>query len=259
MLYFKAILIAISTYSSLPTPKTAWKEEAMRLSIAFLPVVGVFIGLAVWLWELVCRYFDISPILFAALAVALPILISGGIHLDGYCDTVDALASHRDRERRLEILKDPNAGAFALIYLGLYLLVNFALFFELYERNISGLAIGLVYIISRACGAYSAILVPNARKEGMLVAFTEDIDRKKALAIISIWILLAGAGLLAKELLPGIIALILCLILGLYYGSMAKKTFGGATGDTTGFYIQITELLLLAGLFVGLLAGGVWG
>lgn len=50
----------------------------------------------------------------------MPVWVTGGIHLDGYADTCDALASYGDREKKLEILKDPHCGAFAVIRLCSY-------------------------------------------------------------------------------------------------------------------------------------------
>lgn len=72
-----------------------------------------------------------SMFLFASIAVCIPLLVTGGIHMDGYMDTVDALSSHQSVEKKLEILKDPNAGAFAVIYCGIYLLLSLGLFYQL--------------------------------------------------------------------------------------------------------------------------------
>ena len=57
------------------------------------------------------------------MAAALPLLVTGGIHADGFCDTVDALSSHAEREKMLEILKDSHCGAFAVIFFGLWLVL----------------------------------------------------------------------------------------------------------------------------------------
>ena len=50
------------------------------------------------------------------------LLITGGIHIDGYMDTMDAVHSYGDREKKLEILKDSHIGAFAVIMLVTYVL-----------------------------------------------------------------------------------------------------------------------------------------
>lgn len=69
----------------------------------------------------------VPDLLRGAVLCLLPAAVTGGIHLDGYCDTVDALASHGTPARRQEILKDPHIGAFGVIRLCGYFLLSFAL------------------------------------------------------------------------------------------------------------------------------------
>ena len=68
---------------------------------------GCSAGLGLWLVWLVCGLLHVSSVLFGVLAVASGVLITGGIHLDGFCDTADALYSRRPQEVKLRILKDP--------------------------------------------------------------------------------------------------------------------------------------------------------
>jgi len=187
-------------------------------------------------------------------AVSLPVLITGGVHMDGFCDTSDALASQQDKERSLEILKDPNVGAFALIRFGLYLLVSFALLYELYLRGFDE-GIGFIFILSRCFAVWSAMFMPNARKDGMLAAFTEKIDRRAACIILALLTAIGAAGWVWFTFPYGLAGLVLCIPVSFWYRDVAKKRFGGVTGDTTGFYLQAVELTLFAGLLIG---GVVW-
>ena len=82
----KALGIALSTFSIIPVPRFDWSEENMRFSFCFLPVVGVIEGLLLFLWWLFCGGMEIGNILFAAGATLIPLLLTGGIHMDGYCD-----------------------------------------------------------------------------------------------------------------------------------------------------------------------------
>lgn len=76
----------------------------------FSLLVGLLCGVGLWLVWLVCGLLHVSSVLFGVLAVASGVLITGGIHLDGFCDTADALYSRRPQEEKLRILKDPNCG-----------------------------------------------------------------------------------------------------------------------------------------------------
>ena len=127
MRLFESLLIALSTYSAVPVPQLDWNEKNMRYAICFFPAVGILCGAALWLWAVLAQATGMSGVLFAAIAACLPILVTGGIHMDGYLDTVDALSSHQTCEKKLAIMKDANCGAFAVIYGGVYLLAYAAL------------------------------------------------------------------------------------------------------------------------------------
>ena len=89
----KSIAIAFSMYSKIPMVQFEWKEEDMRYSMCFFPLVGIVIGLLSWCWWLFCQQFGIGKMCFAFVGIAIILLVTGGIHMDGYMDTMDALHS----------------------------------------------------------------------------------------------------------------------------------------------------------------------
>ncbi len=238
MTFFKSLLVALSTYSIVPVPQFEWNEKNMKYAICFFPVVGIFCGAALYGWYTLCTALKVSAVLFGVVAVCLPLGLTGGIHMDGFMDTVDALASHQSRERKLEILKDSHIGAFAPIYLGIYLLLQLGLLHEIYLQG-NVLSVLPVYILSRSFSALCAVNLPNARKSGMLCAYTKDTDRKKATVAMVILILVCMAGLIAVSWIPGSIAVIAAVLAVLYYRSMAMKQFGGVPGETSGFFKKV--------------------
>lgn len=246
MTFLRTLLVAISTYSAIPVPQFQWDDKYMRYAICCFPAVGLFCGAALLLWNWLCVRLAVSPVLFAAIAVFLPLMVTGGIHMDGYMDTVDALASHQSRERKLEILKDSTCGAFAVLYCGAYLLMHFGLFHAVYEQG-TVCAYAGAYLLSRELSALCAVTMPNARRSGMLCAFTEHVHRSRAVAAIVVLLVLTGALLLWQAPVSLALALLWCLC----YRHLAMKQFGGATGDTAGFFLQICELVMLAGVWIG--------
>lgn len=93
--------------------------------MCFFPVVGVIIGALVFgAGQLILRYTECGKLFFAAVMTMIPVAVTGGIHLDGFADTIDAVSSYKDREKKLEILKDPHTGAFAVIGLCAYFLLR---------------------------------------------------------------------------------------------------------------------------------------
>lgn len=224
----------------------------MKYAICFFPIVGILCGACIFVWNMLCKAVGMSDFIFAAVAVCIPILITGGIHLDGYMDTIDALSSHRSSERKLEILKDPNCGAFAVIYCVVYILINLSLFYELYRLDCIA-AICPIFVLSRGLSALCAVNMQNARGTGMLCAYTKNTERKTAnIAMISV-LAVATVMLAVISPLSGGSAVCFSIITVLVYIKTAKKQFGGVTGDTAGFFLQICELSAMAGALIGAL------
>ena len=124
MTVLRAVGMAFALYSRIPVPPLDWESGARRYTLYAFPLVGLAVGGGLLLWTWLAGALGLGQLLWAAGMTAIPLLITGGIHLDGFCDVCDALASHQSRERKLEILKDSHTGAFAIICCGLYLLVR---------------------------------------------------------------------------------------------------------------------------------------
>lgn len=116
MIVLQTIAVAFAMFSAVPVPQFVWDEKNMRYALCAFPLVGLLCG-ALWC---VCGVLPLPAPARAAGFCLVPVWVTGGIHLDGYADTCDALASYGDREKKLEILKDPHCGAFAVIRLCSY-------------------------------------------------------------------------------------------------------------------------------------------
>ena len=246
----RSLLIAFSTYSRIPVPQVEWNEENRRWSMCFFPLVGLVIGLLLWGWLVLCSSLKIGPFLRGAVSAMLPLLLTGGIHMDGYMDTIDALASWQPKEKRLEILKDSRVGAFAVMGCAGYLLLSAALYAEAGPAD--GIRLAGVFILSRALSAFALIRLKNARNRGMLDD-TAKASGRRAVAFSSavyaffcllLW-LVSGSWTAAP--LCALAAVLCCL----YYRHMAYKQFGGVTGDLAGWFLQVTELVLSAVIVIG--------
>ena len=107
--------IAFAMFSKIPMPQAEWTKENMKYMFCFFPVIGAVIAAAVFALDWISRAIGITEGFRTVILVLVPVFITGGIHVDGLLDTADALSSWQERERRLEILKDSHAGAFAVI------------------------------------------------------------------------------------------------------------------------------------------------
>ena len=248
MSVWNGFLIAFSMYSKIPVPQATWNERNMRYALCFFPLVGAVIGGAGYALLYLFVRLNAPELWNAAWITAIPILVTGGIHLDGFCDTVDAIASHQPRERKLEILKDPHAGAFALIWCALYLLVYFAAAGTISLETYAVFA--LAYPFERALSAF-AVMNLRPAKEGLASSFREAGNRTAVNAVSLLW--LAAAVAVAVWLSPVLGAIVFGCGLAVYGVciAVAKKTFGGISGDLAGWLLQTVELAMLLSAAVG--------
>ena len=225
MSVIKSFFIAFSIYSKIPVPQFAWKEEDMRYTLCFFPWVGAVIGLCFLLWNRFAGVYGIPSTARAAVGAVLPLAISGGFHADGFMDTMDALHSYRDRERKLEILKDSHIGAFAVICFVMYELIYLGAVSMITEKEqILVLAAG--FFLSRTLSGIGVVSLRCAKTNGMLYQFASEAHRRVVLAVS------VKTGALA------------CAAAGLtyaYYRQKSYQEFGGITGDLAGYFVTLCE------------------
>lgn len=241
-----SICMTFSMFSALPMPTLDWKKENMRYMLASLPLVGVLIGAVLVLWSWVCGVLCVGEPLYAAGMTLLPLLLSGGIHMDGFCDTADALASHAEPERRREILKDSHTGAFAVMAAAGYLLLDWAAYTELPRTPRAVLVAGVLFVLARAVGGLASALLPSSTSRGLLFTFTDAASQRVAV-FLGGWAVLCAAALF---LLCPVGAAVVLLLAAACFGFLwrtAMRGFGGMSGDLAGFLITLTELVTLLG------------
>ena len=150
MLILETAAVAFSMFSALPVPQPVWNQRNMRYAMCAFPLVGLVLGALWWCWAALCCRLALPELLRGAGLCLLPVVVTGGIHLDGYADTSDALASHAPPERRREILSDSHCGAFAIIRLCTYFVGYFALCTAVDPTGPAALCMGLSFVLSRA-------------------------------------------------------------------------------------------------------------
>lgn len=244
----ESMIIAFSMYSKIPMPKIEWHEENMKYAFCFFPMVGVVIGLVVYGIGQLGLELKIGKVLFAAIMSVIPVLITGGIHLDGFLDTMDAISSYGDREKRLAILKDSNSGAFAIIGGLVYFMLCLGFWSEIRKEVLAPLAVG--YALSRTLSGLSLVTFPLARNTGLAATFQKGAHRKRCQLVMVIYLVIELGLLLYMSPLVGESLLIGALLTFVYHYYICKKHFGGITGDLAGYFLQICELVML-GVAVG--------
>lgn len=242
---------AFSMYSILPVPPARWHRDSMRYALCFLPLVGVAVMLPALLWQSLSFGRGISPGLFAAVATLLPLIISGGIHMDGFLDTVDALSSHAPPEKKLEIMSDPHMGAFGVIGCGFYLLLSFGLWCQVYATPRLMLFPVVGYVLSRSLSGWGVAHFPCAKTSGLVYFFSGGASRLGVTLCCGGGVALSLGFLLWLEPFWGAVNAVLCLVYAVAHKRMLLREFGGNTGDLSGFLSQTIELLTLLVAAIG--------
>ena len=155
--------IAFSMYSRIPMMRCDWTEENMKYVMCFFPWIGAVIGALCFGWYHLASWLSVDAVLAVIVLMMIPVFVTGGIHLDGMLDTADALSSWRPLERRIEILKDSHAGAFAIMVCCGYFLAAFGIWTEAEAADIGVLAVG--FILSRALNGFGICTFPCAKKQ----------------------------------------------------------------------------------------------
>ena len=235
--YLTAFVMTQSMFCSLPFSCKAWDEKCRSYILLFLPLIGLEIG-ALWvLMSYLLRYFEIPSMIYGLVMCALPYLITGFMHLDGFMDVVDAVCSWRDLERRREILKDSHVGSFAVVGCVFLILAGFAVFSSM-PTEISYGVLLFVPVVSRCCSSF-AIIQLKTMNTSQYAGTVNYPKWHKAVLVILVLICLGVGGFLWGKYC----VVLLGTLVG--YGIALKKSYTslqGMNGDISGFCICISEL-----------------
>lgn len=236
--------ITFAMYSKIPVRNFNWEKENMKYCLLFLPVVGIVEGVFLIAFSIFLNKLNVNPILIAAVLTVLPILYTGGIHMDGFLDTMDALGSNQDKQKKLNILKDSNSGAFAIIGGLVYILLYFAslLTFKGFTR-IYILAVS--YMLIRAYSALSLIVFKNARGSGLAFEFADKSLIYTNRTVLIGFILLGSVAMIIINVNYGLLCAISTFLVFMYYRVKSFEEFGGITGDLAGYFLQLAELVVV--------------
>lgn len=246
MRIIKSLIVAFSLYSRIPMPSFKWGEDDMKYAICFIPFVGAVIGAIEFAAMYILDIFEQPVLTKIGVWIAIPLLITGGFHMDGFMDVQDALHSYQSMEKKLEILKDPHIGAFSVISVVIYYCLYMAALASVFAHTGAYTTMAIVcvgFYMVRAMTSLLSLTLPKAKKNGMLAAETAGMGKGAVMA--EIILLLAGIiGMIYLDRILAIGTVIVLIVFGFYYKWKCNKEFGGVTGDTAGYLVTVGELLI---------------
>lgn len=258
--------------------QTEWSVEDFGKSVVAFPYVGVIIGLILaLLYGILSPFIPLVPLML--IIVVAEFLITGGLHADGLMDTSDGLFSGRERERKLEIMKDSRIGSFGVVAFVFVTLLKWQLLTAIPTAEFIPMALIMMPLMSRWSLVLSIRSYPYAREQGMGAAFANLAPKHvityntlstffMPIVILLIGVILytllygvysifsiadvgyvVGLGVLAYATLGifqiNIVSMIITYIINRLLNRYIVKQLGGTTGDTYGFVVEVTEVLLL--------------
>jgi len=245
--YVKGFYMALGMFCGIPLPFHVWDEKLTTIMVASLPPVGALIGAIWWGAALLLTMPTLPIVMVAAILTVVPFWVAGFIHLDGYMDTSDALLSWRSLPKRLEILKDPNVGAFAVVMLAILFLLQFAAMFSVVSSGRYFILLITICVVSRSCSAFSILALRHMpiSNYGALLGTGGNRMNKAAILFVGI------VAIVLSVFYAGFIGLIVPLaVVAGYVFAMRKvyKVFNGVSGDLLGYSMVIGELTGLIAL-----------
>ena len=248
-----------------------WCEKDFADSVRYFPLIGLVLGIIYTAFAaLLMSFLPQNGILLpyhvvAAILLILPILLTGGLHCDGFMDTMDGLFSGRSRERMLEIMKDSRVGANGVFAFVLLMIFDWSILLDLLQSAWLFPALFAMPIVSRLMMVVAISAFPYARPVGMGKAF-KDGGTKSVLygaffyTLILVFfpgvaadffgiIPLDAAGL-SSWLLSMTAVIFAALFFTIFFASYATRHLGGLTGDVYGAITTLTETLVLLSFLV---------
>lgn len=245
----KRFLIALQFLTILPINiKGKIGEEDYGRSLAYFPIVGLLLGVLLALIAFIAG--PLPPLVRSILILIIWIIITGGIHLDGFADACDGFYGRRSREEILKIMRDSRIGTMGAVGLTILLLLKFAILSSITQEDLWKVLI-VMAVFARWSQALACATSKYARDDGRAKYFMEyarkrDIFTGALFTLILFWLLMDVKGVILFALLLAIVLLFIKCI---------KGRIGGMTGDTIG---AINEVAETAALLFGLILSRIF-
>jgi adenosylcobinamide-GDP ribazoletransferase len=242
----KDFLQALSFLTILPVDQTSLPEaKGLARSMTFFPLVGLLIGLL-----LTVAYLILSFLFSKSLALWLTLgclaLLTRGLHLDGFADTLDGFAAGGPKEKILEVMRDSRIGAFGVIGLILLIGAKYLALDQIAAPSIPG-SLLLMTVMGRNSMVWVCFRSPYARSgEGLAKPFAENLTSRE--------MILSSASAIAMGLviwgLEGVLVFVGIGLFSLLFRLFFLRKLEGITGDILGAANEFSEVLCLLLLII---------
>lgn len=233
---------ALMLLTRLPVPPGRAADRGGRAAWAW-PIVGLIVGAIAAGVAGAALALGLSSAIAAGLALGASILSTGALHEDGLADCADGFWGARDRDRRLEIMKDSRIGTYGMLALILAVGLRWLALTALLAAGQTWAALVVPAALSRGAMAGVMAVLPFARGGGVARHVGRPGRGTTAVALLIAGLLALGLAGIGASVAIGAVGLTAFVV-----ARIAMAKIGGQTGDVLGAVQQLTEIAALLGL-----------
>lgn len=230
---------ALLFLTRIPLSQIKLDEKKIASSIPFFPLAGTVVGGILCLIYFLGEKILPQQVLSVAI-VAVWIMVTGGMHMDGFADTLDGLFCGQDRDKKLTVMKDSRIGAYGTMGTVVLLLFKASLINSL-SRHFVMPALLLAPTLSRWVMSYAIINFPYVREKGLGKAFS--LHKSFSQFLLSSLMTFIISFLISKAW--GLIIAMIALTIGFVLIKYIISQLDGLTGDTYGAINEVCEAAVL--------------
>jgi adenosylcobinamide-GDP ribazoletransferase len=245
-LVFKPLIGLISFLTIIPVANKPPPSEDGLGNIAknmhLFPIIGLVIGVTGIPITIISFYF-LNHLISGLLITIFLVIITGVHHTDALADFADGIMVKGNIEKKYKAIHDPMIGSAGVVAVSSYLLGM-----TVAVSSFTGIERLVISLVMSEIGAkYTMVLqafLSESAWEGHSSPFTKSMKSQKkiivstAIAVILMAVVGQSIQLLSQVFVTGII----CCFVITY---IAKKSFGGVTGDVMGATNEIVRLCCL--------------
>ncbi len=241
----RKFLAALQFLTIFPVRTNEMKEEELGESMAFFPVIGLLIGISTAILNYFLSHL-MSENLVNIFLIIWIVIVTGGLHLDGFADTCDGIFSWRsDKNEILKIMRDSRIGTMGVLGIFIILLLKYELL-----SNISGrekyIALIIMPVFGRFSQTVSAFALPYARETSGAASFIRHLNIKTIIFSSILFLIITTPVWFPKVFLIDLVSLIILVPLLLFF----SKKLGGVTGDVLGAINEVVEIIVLVVIYL---------
>lgn len=233
-------LTALGFLTLFPHPQYEdFEGKDLGRSMAAFPLVGLLLGIILVIANSVFSSF-LPEGLTNILLLALLVILTGGLHLDGFMDTLDGIGGGNNRAKILTIMRDSRVGAFGAIGILFLVIIKWEALNAI-SPDLKSPVLLLMPTVSRFAMALLTHISPYARAEGLGRPFVDGLTRERIYFALAVMLLIS----LFVAGFKGLVVVFIITGLTFAWSAWFRNKIGGVTGDVIGAWNEISELLIL--------------